>query len=145
MNGCSIDYQLYSTVNMCCNKFAYFQRVVGWSELDNKDHLSWAGLSWAWQYNDFCQPKTMHTSGVICSTKYPHNFDWMEPKACQDWKLFLLLDAGQPKPSAVLVIFVPLSCLLCKKPTIYHVTASDLSKQQSGVVGRILYLTKIIR
>ena len=21
----------------------------GWSELDNKDHLSWAGLCWAWQ------------------------------------------------------------------------------------------------
>ena len=30
MNGCSIDYQLYSTVNMHCSKFAYFHRVGGW-------------------------------------------------------------------------------------------------------------------
>ena len=57
MNGSSIDYQSYSTVNMRCSKFAYFHRVGGWvvgwvggwSELDNKDHLSWAGLCWAWQ------------------------------------------------------------------------------------------------
>ena len=30
MNGCSIDYQLYSTVNMHWSKFAYFQRMGGW-------------------------------------------------------------------------------------------------------------------
>ena len=28
MNGCSIDYQLYSTVNMHCSKCAWV--VVGW-------------------------------------------------------------------------------------------------------------------
>ena len=30
MNGSSIDYQLYSTVNLCCSKFAYFHWVGGW-------------------------------------------------------------------------------------------------------------------
>ena len=44
MNGCSIDYKLYGTVNKRCSKFAYFHLVGGWvggwSELDNKDHLS---------------------------------------------------------------------------------------------------------
>ncbi len=49
MNGSSIDYQLYSTVNMHYSKFAYFHRVGGrnliiktisaeldWAELGNK-------------------------------------------------------------------------------------------------------------
>ena len=40
IGGSSIDYQLYSTVNMRCSKFAYIHRVGGWSELDNKDQLS---------------------------------------------------------------------------------------------------------
>ena len=81
MNGSSIDYQLYSTVNMHYSKFSYFHRVDGrnlikktisaeldWAELGNKENKNcctiWVDLKTIWTW-----PQTQNNLFITLKAK----------------------------------------------------------------------------